>query len=200
MTEHASAWRVEETAFSSSFGSFRLQGYDLADGKSHAVVIAGDPTRVRQPLVRLQSSCLTGTALGALLCDCRQQTEESLRRISHEGVGIVLYLDQEGRGHGLAEKVRQLSLITSGVADTSTAAGPDRDVDMRDYTGALAILESLLSKRDIRLLTNNPLKIDAVTRAGWSVSREAIEIAPTPDNVDYLHVKKTRMGHLLDLV
>lgn len=193
-------WRVEETHFASAFGNFRLRGYVLRNGESHAAVIAGDLSKATEPLVRLQSSCLTGTALGALLCDCRQQTEESLRRVAVEGLGVVLYLDQEGRGHGLAEKVRQLSLITTGVADTSTAAGEGSEPDVRHYDTALHILSSLLPTRRIRLLTNNPLKIDAVRSAGWHARRVPLEVPPTRHNVDYLRTKKFKMGHLLDLV
>ncbi len=193
-------WRVEETAFGSRFGQFLLKGYVLGDGASHAAVVAGDPSSQERPLVRLQSSCLTGTALGALLCDCAQQTEESLRRISAAGTGVVLYLDQEGRGYGLAEKVRQLSLITSGQADTSTAAGYGNEPDLRDYRAALEILASLVPTRRVRLLTNNPSKLEAVRAAGWDVEREPLEVAPTPHNRDYLLTKKTRMGHLLTQV
>lgn len=193
-------WRVEETCFASAFGHFKLRGYELVDGTAHAAVIAGDPTTAARPLVRLQSSCLTGTALGALLCDCRQQTEESLRRIAAEGSGVVLYLDQEGRGHGLAEKVRQLSLITSGAADTSTAAGVGREPDLREYGSTIEILMTLVPGRRVRLMTNNPLKLAALGAAGWDVEREPLEVQPTPDNIDYLRTKKLRMGHLLSCV
>lgn len=193
--------RFNETLFRSSFGEFTLRAYEFPDGQEHSVLIAGMPTDGRAPLVRVQSSCLTGTAFGALLCDCRQQLEQSLRRISDERAGLVLYLDQEGRGYGLVDKVAQLSLITRGLATTATAAGEGRRPDLRDYGPAFAILSSLMGgPGPIRLLTNNPSKIKAFEEAGFVVERVPIEVDPTDHNREYLLVKKRDMGHLLTVV
>jgi 3,4-dihydroxy 2-butanone 4-phosphate synthase/GTP cyclohydrolase II len=197
-----SSWRrSQETRFRSRFGDFRLRAYEFPDGREHCVIIGGDAPSGEAPLVRVQSSCLTGTAFGALLCDCRPQLEESLRRIAAEGAGYVLYLAQEGRGYGLVDKVAQLDLITQGLATTATAAGEGQRPDLRDYDVAFDILASLVGQgAALRLLTNNPAKIEAFTGAGFVVQRIPLEIEPDDENRDYLLVKKRDMGHLLTLV
>jgi 3,4-dihydroxy 2-butanone 4-phosphate synthase/GTP cyclohydrolase II len=193
--------RSQDTLFRSVHGVFQLRAYEFPDGREHSVLIAGTPSGGVAPLVRVQSSCLTGTAFGALLCDCRPQLEESLRRVAAEGAGYVLYLAQEGRGYGLVEKVAQLSLITHGLATTANAAGEGRRPDLRDYEAAFAILSDFLGdNRSLRLLTNNPAKIEAFEHAGFQVERIALETEPTDENREYLKVKKRDMGHLLHKV
>lgn len=190
--------RVQETSFRNAYGTFRLRAYEFPDGREHSALIAGDPQDFHTPLVRAQSACLTSTAFGALLCDCRQQLEMSMRQI--RSGGVVLYLDQEGRGHGLVEKVRQLSLIADGTATTANAAG-ELAPDVRDYEPAFAILDDVLGRRAaIWLLTNNPSKLSAFLGAGYEVSRMPVESTPTAWNRDYLRVKKQEMGHLLTSV
>lgn len=194
--------RVQETLFRSAYGTFRLRAYEFPDGREHSALIAGDPQGDdHAPLIRAQSACLTGTAFGALLCDCRQQLELSLRQVkSASAGGVVLYLDQEGRGHGLVEKVRQLSLIAGGLATTADAAGKLAP-DVRDYEAAFAILDDVLGRRaTIWLLTNNPTKLSAFQGAGYEVLRMPVESTPTDDNRGYLLIKKQDMGHLLTSV
>jgi GTP cyclohydrolase II len=188
------------TAFRSSYGSATLHAFEFADGAEHCAVVVGSPEAQPHPIVRLQSACLTGTAFHAVLCDCRQQLEAALTLIHRCGNGIVLYLDQEGRAHGLVEKVRQLSLIATGQANTATAAGDHRQPDVRSYEQAAAVLDMLLPGRSVRLLTNNPLKMQALLRLGYEVEREPIETSPTPDNAAYLRAKRDFMGHLLTAV
>jgi GTP cyclohydrolase II len=192
---------VQETQFRSVFGSFQLRAYGFPGGVEHSALVVGAPHRARQPLVRVQSSCLTGTAFGAVLCDCRPQFEESLRRVTAEGEGCVLYLAQEGRSYGLVEKVRQLSLITRGLATTATAAGYGQLPDLRTYDNAFAMLDDVLGGlRTIRLLTNNPKKITAFEVAGYTLERVPLEVPSTDDNRAYLRAKKQEMGHLLTRV
>jgi 3,4-dihydroxy 2-butanone 4-phosphate synthase / GTP cyclohydrolase II len=201
MTQRTPWSATQETLLRSVHGTFRLRAYEFPGGAEHSALLVGAPHRARRPLVRVQSSCLTGTAFGAVLCDCRPQLEESMRRVVVEDEGCVLYLAQEGRGHGLVEKVRQLSLITSGLATTATAAGNGRVVDLRTYESAFAILDDVLDgRRTIRLLTNNPTKIAAFQAVGYTVDRMPLEMPPTDDNRAYLHVKKHDLGHLLTSV
>jgi GTP cyclohydrolase II len=200
VSNQAEWMKATETPFRSCFGRFVLRAYEFASGREHAAVVVGDPTTTAAPLVRLQSSCLTGTALGAVVCDCRAQLEESLRRVQSVGCGAVLYLDQEGRGYGLVEKVRQLSLVAAGVANTLTAVEPDTEPDLRRYTEAAAILRDVTNARTLRLLTNNPKKITALHELGFAIERVALEATPTPENVEYLRTKKQLMGHLLNSV
>lgn len=189
------------TTFRSDFGTFGMTAYDI-DGQEHAALVAGDVRAAAFPLVRVQSSCLTGTAFRALLCDCRQQLEASLTCIAQVGTGCVIYLAQEGRSHGLVEKVNHLKAISEG-SDTVDAA-LDRGVepDLRDYALVPLILDDVLGcRRPIRLLTNNPEKVRGVRSTGIEVSeRVPLETDPTPDNIEYLRVKKARMGHLLTRV
>lgn len=169
------------------------------DGLEHIALVHGDPTHEGLPLVRVQSSCVTGSTLLSELCDCRQQLHEAMRRVVEEGAGIVLYLDQEGRSHGLVEKVAQLDLIARGADTVEAARQRGRDSDLRDYEHAAHILDMLIGSRPIRLLTNNPVKIAGMERAGIQVAeRLAIETAPTHGNLEYLRTKKKRMGHLLE--
>lgn len=144
---------------------------------------------------------MTGTAFLAGLCDCRQQLHESLRRIADNGHGIVLYLDQEGRSHGLVEKVAQLDLIAHGYDTVDAARMRGKEEDLRRYDDATAMLVALIGRRPIRLLTNNPVKIAGLQRTGVEIrERLAIETPPTDSNRPYLDSKKSRMGHLLELV
>lgn len=192
--------RKSTTPFGSAFGRFLLTAYEV-DGHEHAALVAGDLCEEKAPLVRVQSSCLTGTAFHALLCDCRQQLDAALAMVASRG-GCVLYLAQEGRGHGLVEKINHISAIAAG-ADTVDAA-LDRGVepDARDYRMVAPMLDDLLGGlRPIRLLTNNPAKIRGLEEAGVAVTeRVPLETDPTPGNREYLLVKKQRMGHLLTRV
>lgn len=193
---------TSSTPFASRFGSFELRAFELGDGSEHAAIVAGSPDLDARPLVRVQSSCLTGTAFGALLCDCRQQLQDSLSLIAAEGSGCVLYLDQEGRGHGLVEKIRHIADIAAGSDTVEAALRRGVPPDVRDYSGAATVLRAVLGgDRPIRLLTNNPEKIRGLTDAGLTIAeRVPLEVEPTDGNRDYLRVKKERMGHLLTRV
>ena len=150
-------------------------------------------------LVRLHSECLTGDALGSLRCDCRDQLTASLRAIAAEETGMVLYLRQEGRGIGLLNKLRAYALQDEGLdtVDANLALG-FRD-DERDY-GIAAHMLALLEVRSIRLMTNNPRKLDGLRALGVTISDRIPLVIPANDhNRSYLETKALRSGHLIDI-
>lgn len=188
------------TLFRSSLGQFTLHAFDF-DGREHVALVSGAAARHERPLVRVQSACLTGSAFLAELCDCRQQLHEAMSIVAREGCGVVLYLDQEGRGHGLVEKVAQLALITEGSDTVEAPALRGLRGDVRTYDDAARILRALGVDTPIRLLTNNPAKITGMRDAGVRIAeRVPLETDPTDGNRQYLQVKKARMGHLLERV
>ena len=199
MTE---AWkRSSEAEFGSAFGRFRFVAVETPSGREHGALVAGDLSLPGPLLVRVQSACVTGTALGALLCDCRQQIELALTAIGNAEAGLFLYLDQEGRGHGLVEKVAHFAEINSGADTWEAAVNRGVEPDRRDYEDAAAIIRMLAGDRALRVMTNNPEKLDGLSATGLEVAeRVPLETDPTPTNRAYLQAKKRRMGHLLERV
>ena len=154
--------------------------------------VAGKP-----PLVRLHSECLTGDVFGSLKCDCGPQLKEALRIIGREGRGILLYLRQEGRGIGLANKVRAYALQDRGVDTVDANQRLGFGDDERDYAHAAAMLRAL-GATEIRLLTNNPAKVGGLEAAGIRVAERVPHQMPAnPHNADYLATKRRKSGHLL---
>jgi GTP cyclohydrolase II len=182
------------------FGTFHIVGFaDDRDGKDHVAIVKGDPFDKEDVLVRLHSECLTGDALGSLRCDCRDQLHASLRAIADEDSGMVLYLRQEGRGIGLLNKLRAYALQDEGLdtVEANLALG-FRD-DEREYSIAAHML-SLLHVRSIRLMTNNPRKVEGLTSLGVQVSgRIPLVIPANEHNRSYLETKAIRSGHLIDV-
>ena len=169
---------------------------DEHGGSEHVAVIIGEPDLSSSVPVRLHSACLTGDLLGSLRCDCGEQLATAVARIAELGGGVLLYLDQEGRSIGLANKLRAYAIQDTGV-DTYDA---DRHLgfssDERSYDVAAAMLQRLGIKR-VRLLTNNPRKIDALSEHGIDVvDRIALVAEPNAHNQDYLRTKRERAGHL----
>ena len=168
---------------------------DFSNGEEHVALVigafAGQP-----PLVRLHSECLTGDVFGSLKCDCGPQLDEALRILGEAGGGVLLYLRQEGRGIGLANKIRAYALQDQG-ADTVDANRRLGFVDdARDYRIAAGMLEALKIDR-VRLLTNNPNKVAGLEDAGIDVVERVAHHLPTnPHNADYIATKKARSGHL----
>jgi GTP cyclohydrolase II len=159
---------------------------------SHGPLDSGEP-----PLVRLHSECLTGDVLGSLRCDCGEQLTASLALIAESPAGVLLYLPQEGRGIGLANKIRAYALQDDGLDTVDANLALGLPVDGREYASAAAILR-MLGLRQVRLLTNNPLKSAALERHGVHVvERVPIAMPPNPLNQQYLRTKADRMGHLL---
>lgn len=187
--------------FQCEFGEFELRGYEFAGGSENAALISiGSSPESGPPLVRLQSACLTGTAFHAMMCDCRQQLQESLTTIACRG-GCVIYLDQDGRGHGLVEKVAQLDAIARGANTYEAALHRGVEPDVRNFAQSAFVLNDIYGPTPVRLLTNNPEKLDRAKAAGIAIAgREPIEPEPTASNRDYLAVKKAFMGHILTKV
>jgi GTP cyclohydrolase II len=168
-----------------------------AIGGTSVAAIVGAPDLSRPVPVRLHSACLTGDAFGSRRCDCGDQLQLALRRLDRDG-GIILYLDQEGRGLGLANKMRAYQLQDVGLdtLDANTALGFDDDE--RDY-GVAARMLQMLGCSEVLLLTNNPAKLDGLARAGIEVSgRIGLQVPSNPDNRRYLAAKAARAGHQLD--
>ncbi|WP_026552346.1 GTP cyclohydrolase II [Arthrobacter sp. H20] len=187
--------RVVETVLPTRYGVFRMVGYRDSDDNEHVALVRGD-IEGTSPLVRVHSECLTGDTLGSYRCDCGEQLDASLQRISDEGAGIVIYVrGHEGRGIGLLEKLRAYALQDQGVdtVDANTSLG--LPVDARDYEQSTEILRDLGVTR-LRLLSSNPAKQEALESGGITVtSRSGLFIAQRPENADYIATKRARMRH-----
>jgi GTP cyclohydrolase II len=180
-------------------GDFRIVAFrDERDGKEHLAIVRGDVVGAAEVPTRLHSECLTGDAIGSLRCDCRDQLEAALRDLGSRERGLLLYLRQEGRGIGLANKVRAYALQDRGLdtVDANRALG-FRD-DERDYAVAAHMLASL-AVGSVRLMTNNPDKIAQLEAHGIRVARVPHVMPPNEHNRAYLATKATRCGHRLDL-
>jgi GTP cyclohydrolase II len=170
---------------------------DAIGGTSTAVIV-GMPDFSKPMPVRLHSACLTGDVFGSRRCDCGDQLRLALRRLDERGGGIILYLEQEGRGLGLANKMRAYRLQDAGLDTLDANATLGFDDDERDYGVAARMLQILGSKR-VRLLTNNPAKLDGLAQAGIEVvGRISLQGPVNADNRRYLTAKATRAGHKLD--
>ncbi len=189
--------RVAESSLPTEHGRFRMVVYGAGDALNDLALILGEPA-ADGALVRVHSECLTGDVLGSLRCDCGPQLDQALATIAAHGSGILVYLRQEGRGIGLANKARAYALQDAGLdtVDANLALGFPADV--RDYGRAAAILADLGVDR-VRLLTNNPAKVHGLEVAGVEViERRPLEIVAGPDNAAYLATKRARLGHLLE--
>ena len=193
--------KVAEAAFPTQFGSFRIYGFEGRDGDltEEAVVLkmgelAGGPP----PLVRIHSQCLTGDVFHSLRCDCRAQLEIALRSIAQEGRGLIVYEHQEGRGIGLLNKLRAYELQDHGADTVEANERLGFDSDLRSYKLPGAILQ-YFGLKAVRLLSNNPQKVEAVERAGVEVAERVPCLADVVDTREsYLRTKKEKMGHLLE--
>ncbi len=166
--------------------------------RDQAAVIVGKPDLAEPVHVRLHSACLTGDLFGSLKCDCGDQLRHTARYMAENGGGVILYLDQEGRGNGLANKIRAYELQARGHdtydADEILGFG----LDQRRFGYAARMLD-LLGVTRVRLMTNNPAKIEALRAAGLDVTDQRIQGRPTPQNIHYLATKRDRAGHFLDV-
>lgn len=168
------------------------------DDKEHLALVLGDVTGKSDILVRVHSECFTGDVLGSHRCDCGEQLHAAMQQIAAEGQGVVLYLRQEGRGIGLLDKLRAYNLQDQGYDTVDANLMLGHQADERDYTVAARMLEDL-GVASLRLLTNNPDKIDTLRALGIQVSqRVAVEPTVYADNADYLFTKLTRMNHLFN--
>ncbi|MFT8871994.1 MAG: bifunctional 3,4-dihydroxy-2-butanone-4-phosphate synthase/GTP cyclohydrolase II [Sporolactobacillus sp.] len=192
--------RVTEVSLPTSYGQFHAVGYKgLLDGKEHVALIKGELSGDEPTLVRIHSECLTGDVFGSKRCDCGPQLHAALSQIEAHGRGIVIYLRQEGRGIGLLNKLKAYKLQESGEDTVEANEALGFPADMRDYEAAAEILNDLGVRR-VRLMTNNPRKIDGLKTYGIKqIERVPLEVAASETNREYLLTKQQKMGHWLHL-
>lgn len=186
--------------FPTEYGHFTIIGFvNNRDRKDHIVILKGEIGEGEDMLVRVHSACLTGDALGSMRCDCGPQLHHALGLIEAEGRGLVLYHQEEGRGIGLVNKLRAYALQDSGYDTWDANIALGFGADDRDYRIPAEMLKKL-GIRSVRLLTNNPGKVEAMEKYGVSVTeRVQHELPPHEHNHDYLETKKERFGHFLEL-
>jgi GTP cyclohydrolase II len=193
--------RYSEADVPTEYGTFRIVVYrensDPSGAIEHCAIVKGDVGAAQNLLIRVHSECFTGEALHSLKCDCREQLDQALRVISEEGQGAVLYLRQEGRGIGLGNKIRAYALQQQGVDTVDANLRLGFAADARKYHVASAMLADL-NVVSVRVLTNNPDKVDALRADGVLVSgRVGMDVIPNQHNRGYLDTKRQRMGHLI---
>lgn len=192
--------KVAEADFPTRFGQFRICGFSLANGGSSetaVVLVKGKPRAGRVPLVRIHSQCLTGDVFASLRCDCREQLEMALAQVAASDYGFIIYEPEEGRGIGLLNKLQAYQLQDQGVDTVEANRQLGFAADMRQYTLAAGILQHY-GVRSVRLLSNNPEKIQALENFGIRIAeRVPIEAAPHQARARYLQTKREKMGHLL---
>ncbi len=183
----------------STFGEFRIYVFsNNRDNKEHVAMVHGDVFGAQDVATRLHSECLTGDVMGSLRCDCREQLEMSLARVGAMPRGIVLYLRQEGRGIGLANKIRAYRLQEQGLDTVDANLALGFEDDERDYGIAAAMLRNL-GVRSIQLMTNNPDKVAQLEHHGILISARLPHLVkPGKHNSHYLQTKAKRAGHILD--
>ncbi|HMK09828.1 MAG TPA: GTP cyclohydrolase II [Anaerolineales bacterium] len=181
-------------------GEFQLHLYhDLLDGQDHLAVVMGSIRDGEGILTRLHSECFTGDVLHSLRCDCGEQLRRALAMIAAEGGGVLIYLRQEGRGIGLRDKLRAYNLQDEGMDTVEANLALGHQADEREYGAAARILRHL-GVRSVRLLTNNPHKIDALRQLGVTVvARLPLLIPATVESEAYLRTKRTRLNHWISL-
>jgi 3,4-dihydroxy 2-butanone 4-phosphate synthase/GTP cyclohydrolase II len=179
-------------------GLFQLRLYrSILDGEHHVALVAGAPASVPAPLVRVHSECLTGDVFGSLRCDCGAQLEEALRMVAQAGHGVVLYMRQEGRGIGLANKIHAYELQEKGLDTVEANERLGFAADLRDYGVGAQILADL-GLTSLRLITNNPRKVVGLEAYGLKiVERVPLVFPATEHSRRYLETKKSKLGHLI---
>lgn len=193
--------KVAEARLPTEIGEFRLLGFrSLLTGREYVVLTKGDLKAGPPYLVRIHSQCLTGDVFRSTKCDCGRQLRRAMEMIEEEGLGVIIYQPEEGRGIGILNKIRAYQLQDQGLDTVEANLQLGFNADERSYDDCIAILK-YLGLREIRLLSNNPSKIVALRNAGLRITeRVPLEIQPATETIEYLRVKKEKMGHLLDSV
>jgi 3,4-dihydroxy 2-butanone 4-phosphate synthase / GTP cyclohydrolase II len=190
--------KEQEVAMPTELGEFKLHLYrSLVDGQHHAALTMGEVRDKEGVLVRVHSECLTGDVFGSLRCDCGSQLHDAMKRIAEEGEGVLVYMRQEGRGIGFANKIHAYALQEKGLDTVEANEKLGFKPDLREYGLGAQILVDL-GLRKIRLLTNNPKKVVGLEGFGLEIVEQLpIRSEPTPHNVKYLETKKNKLGHVL---
>jgi 3,4-dihydroxy 2-butanone 4-phosphate synthase/GTP cyclohydrolase II len=190
--------RVEVVKLPTDYGDFDLYLYrSKLDGQHHLALACGDVARKKNVLVRVHSECLTGDVFGSKRCDCGPQLHQTLRQLSAAGTGVLVYMRQEGRGIGLAPKIKAYKLQEQGYDTVEANRKLGYEMDLREYGLGAQILADL-GLKTIRLLTNNPRKVVGLEGYGLKIVEQVpIRVHPNPHNARYLKTKREKMGHLL---
>ncbi len=190
---------VASSVLPTGYGRFTIHAFaDAVSGKEHIALVMGDVACGAPVLTRVHSECLTGDVFGSQRCDCGPQLDLAMRLIAAEGRGVILYLRQEGRGIGLVNKIRAYALQDQGADTVEANEQLGFAPDLREYSMCGKMLRTL-KIRQIKLMTNNPLKVDALQLHGFEVlERVPLQTGKNPHNLSYLQTKQDKMGHMLE--
>jgi 3,4-dihydroxy 2-butanone 4-phosphate synthase / GTP cyclohydrolase II len=190
--------RIEVVKLPTDYGDFNLYLYESKlDAQHHLALVHGDVAGKRNVLVRVHSECLTGDVFGSRRCDCGPQLHQAMRQVAEAGCGVIVYMRQEGRGIGLAPKIKAYKLQEQGYDTVEANQKLGFDMDLREYGLGAQILTDL-GLKTIRLLTNNPRKVVGLEGYGLEIVEQVpIKVKPNPHNLRYLNTKRDKLGHLL---
>jgi 3,4-dihydroxy 2-butanone 4-phosphate synthase/GTP cyclohydrolase II len=200
MRKESFVHKAAETTLPTPYGEFRAIAFmNDIDSYEHLALVKGEVDPEEPVLVRVHSQCLTGDVFGSFRCDCGAQLGKAMEMVQEEGLGVILYLQQEGRGIGLANKIRAYALQDKGLDTVEANQELGFEADLRDYGVGAQILASLGVKK-MRLMTNNPKKMVGLEGYGLEVvGRVPLETEPRPENLRYLFTKCQKLGHLLNI-
>ena len=186
-----------EARLPTKYGTYRIIAFsgDNSDKENLALVMGKVEGEI---LIRIHSECFTGDVLHSMRCDCGEQLDLAMKKISKEGKGIIIYLRQEGRGIGLVNKLKAYNLQDDGMDTVEANIALGFNAEMRRYGGAVEILENL-GVKEIKLMTNNPAKVEDLEKAGFEVKQIGHSTEPNEENKDYLRTKASKMNHKLEI-